>query len=137
MYKHIYIADGVWEELNAYGQFWPGRNQVANASWVKRRTVKNKQLVTSLHRDLDQGEAESITLALELRADLILLDERDGRNAARCLGLRVIGVLGILLEAKQTGLIETVLPHINALRQKAGFYLGEEVYRTFLALAKE
>lgn len=137
LYKHIDIADGVWVELNAYEQSWPGSDQVANASWVKRRTVKNMQLVNSLHRDLDRGEAESIALALELSADLILLDERDGRHAARHLGLRVVGVLGILLEAKQTGLIETVRPHMDALRQTAGFYLKEGVCRAFLELARE
>ena len=46
-------------------------------------TVQNRALVTALQRDLDRGEAETIVLALELGADLTLLDEKEGRHAAR------------------------------------------------------
>lgn len=67
----------MWNELNAYGQTWPGREEVAAAGWTERRSVVNTPLVETLRRDLDPGEAETIALALELNADLVMMDERD------------------------------------------------------------
>jgi hypothetical protein len=137
LYGSLYIAEGVWEELNARGQHWPGRDEVAAADWIERHTVQNQALVTALRRDLDRGEAETIALALELGADLVLLDEREGRHAAQRLELRVAGVVGILLEAKSRSAVDAIRPHLDALRHKAGFYLSEPVYRAALSLADE
>ena len=137
LYRRLHIAEGVWEELNATGRHWPGRDEIARADWIERHTVLNQALVTALRRDLDRGEAETIALALELNADLVLLDEREGRHAAQRLELRVTGVVGILLEAKSQGIIGAVLPHLDALRHKAGFYLSEPVYQAALAAAGE
>ena len=135
LYARLHIAQGVWDELNAGGRRWPGYDQVTAADWVERHAVQNHALVTALQRDLDRGEAETIALALELGADLTLLDEREGRHAAQRLGLRVVGVVGILLEAKANGMIDTVRPHLRALRQTAGFYLSEPLYQHALSLA--
>ena len=137
LYATIHIADGVWEELNAGGKHWPGSEEVATANWVERHAVQNQALTCALEGDLDRGEAESIALALDLGADLILLDEREGRHAAQRLGLQVIGVVGILLEAKVKGAVDALRPHLDALRQTAGFYLSEPLYRSALALAGE
>jgi predicted nucleic acid-binding protein len=82
LYVEVHIADGVWQELNAREQRWPGRDEVAAANWIERHTVQNQALVTALRRDLDSGEAETIALALELSAGLVLLDEQEGRHAA-------------------------------------------------------
>ncbi len=57
LYGRLHIAEGVWEELNARGQHWPGRDEVAAADWIERHTVQNQALVTALRRDLDRGEA--------------------------------------------------------------------------------
>jgi hypothetical protein len=86
---------------------------------------------------LDRGEAETIALALELGADLVLLDERDGRYTAQRFGLRVVGVLGVLLEAKSKGLIKNIKPYLDMLRQQAGFYIRETLYQQMLILAGE
>jgi len=137
LHAEVYIAEGVWDELNAGGESWPGSDQVAAAHWVHRSAVSNRALVVALQRDLDRGEAESIALALELDADLVLLDEREGRRAARRLGLRVVGVLGLLLEAKAKGLVPALRPYLDALRERAGFYLSDGVYDYALALAHE
>lgn len=137
LYDNVRIPHGVWKELNAGGRHWPGRDEVAEANWIERHAVENQALVVALQRDLDQGEAESITLALELGADLVLMDEREGRHAAQRMGLRVIGVVGILLEAKALRVIDTVRPHLDALRQTAGFYLSETLYQHALDLADE
>lgn len=137
LYGEVHIAEGVWQELNAREQRWPGRDEVAAANWIERHSVQNRTLVTALRRDLHKGEAETIALALELGADLVLLDEREGRHAAQRLELRVAGVVGVLLDAKSQSAVDAIRPHLDALRQKAGFYLAERVYRAALALAGE
>ena len=74
LYSRINIAAGVWEELCAEGGRWPGRAEVAEAKWIERRAVENLPLVAALQRDLDREESESIALAVELEANLVLLD---------------------------------------------------------------
>ena len=137
LYGELHIADGVWAELNAGGYRWPGRDAVAAAAWIQRHRVNNPALVALLQRDLDRGEAETIALALDLQADLVLLDEREGRRIAQRMGLSMIGVIGILLEAKAQGQIERLQSHLDALRHEAGFYLSESVYQRAIVLAGE
>lgn len=137
LFSHVHITQGVWEELNAKDQHWPGCDEVARADWIERHTVQNRALVTALRRDLGKGEGETIALALEFDADLVLLDEREGRHAAQRLELRVTGVVGLLLEAKTRGAVDAIRPHLDALRHEAGFYLSEQVYHSALSLAGE
>ena len=137
LYPGLLIAEGVWDELNAGGRYWPGRNEVVAADWIERRTVQNQPLVNALRRDLDRGESETIALAVEIGADFVLLDEKEGRNAAAHFGLRPIGIIGVLLEAKKKGLTKELRPHLDALRNEAGFYLSERLYRYAFALAGE
>ena len=83
LYAGLHIPAGVWDELNAGDRRWPGCDEVAEADWIESHIVQNQALVTALRRDLDRGEAESIALAVELGADLVLMDEREGRHAAQ------------------------------------------------------
>jgi len=65
---------------------------------------------------LDRGEHDAILLALHLKADLVLMDDREGVEEARSLGLNVTGTLGILDRAAERGLIE-LAPAIARLCQ--------------------
>jgi hypothetical protein len=76
---------------------------------------------------LDSGEAAALSLAVEIHADAVLIDERRGYEVAVQLGLRTIGILGILLRAKSAGLIPAVKPQIDALQREAGFWLSESL----------
>jgi predicted nucleic acid-binding protein len=136
LFEQIAIPEGVWTELNAYGKRWPGSLEVESAVWIKRYAVKDQRLVTTLRRDLDHGEAESIALALELNSNLVLLDEKEGRHAAQRLGLSVMGVVGVLLLAHAKNEIDHVKPYLDALRQTAGFYLSESLYQAVLEQTK-
>jgi hypothetical protein len=74
---------------------------------------------------LDLGETEALALALEIRADAVLLDERLGRRVARTLGLRVTGLLGTLILAKERGHLAAVKPVITDLRVRAGCWFDD------------
>lgn len=68
------------------------------------RGVRNEALVRQLRTTLDDGESEAIALAQELNARLLIIDEYKGRQVAEKMSIRIIGVLGILVEAKRRGL---------------------------------
>ena len=87
-------------------------------------------------RDPDRGESEAIALAVEAQATL-LIDEKDGRNAARRAGLNTLGVLGFLIRAKEMREIARVKPEIAALRVHAGFFIGAALERAVLVSAGE
>jgi predicted nucleic acid-binding protein len=74
--------------------------------------------MSTLHR----GEAEAIALATELKADIVIIDERGARQLATHAGLSVTGVLGILLRAKRAGQIPAVRPEFKAPGQSAFFH---------------
>lgn len=88
------------------------------------------------HR-LDLGEANAIVLALELKATQLLIDERLGRTEAKRQGLRITGILGVLLAAKRQGLISTICPILDQLIGEANFRISKRLYDEALALAGE
>lgn len=137
LFGEIHIPDGVWYELTAYQQRWPGSSEVENADWVHQHSVENQPLVTVLRRDLDLGESQAIALALEIDAQTILLDEKEARRIAQSLGLRPFGTVGILLSAKSKGILPFVRPVLDDLRHIAGFYLSQTIYRLALQAAGE
>jgi hypothetical protein len=126
----IWIPSAVLEELRPE-QDLPGSQAVREAiqaGWMRIEAVKNLPLVRVLQRDLDKGEAEAIALALQLKAEWTLLDEREGRRTAKSLGLKVTGVLGILLRAWQEGNLPSLRTAMDELREKAGFRISDELY---------
>jgi predicted nucleic acid-binding protein len=74
-------------------------------SWVEVRSSADSKRDPSLQK-LDAGEADAITLAIELRADLLLMDDREAVLAARGQGLTVVGTLGVLGVAGRHGLLD-------------------------------
>lgn len=89
-----------------------------------------------LRASLGPGESEALSLALELRAEIVILDDRQGRRLAAGLGLAVAGTAGILLRAKQAGFISAVRP---LLEQLLGFdfHLSQAIVDQVLAEAGE
>jgi predicted nucleic acid-binding protein len=88
-------------------------------------------------RYLHLGEAEVIALATDVKADVVLIDEQEGRQIAARTGLSVIGVLGILLRAKLRGEISALKPEILALRVNARFFIASSLEARILLAAGE
>ncbi len=137
LFERVHVPGGVVDELAHGDVAWPGLTEVQQASWVEVHAISDKVLADALRLDLDRGEAETIVLALELGADLVLLDELAGRHAAQHLGLKVMGVAGLLLRAKALGSVKAIHPLLDRLREQAGFYLSQPVYERILGLADE
>ncbi len=85
---------------------------------------------------IDEGESEAIVLALEIGADLVLLDDYEAREKARVLGLKVVGTIGVLLKAKKRGLIKSLKEEIGKL-QNSGFWIKEDFIKEVLKTADE
>lgn len=86
---------------------------------------------------LHAGEIAALSLALELRADLVLMDEAEGRAAATALKLTTMGLLGILLQARQRSLISSVAPLLDRLEQEARFWMAPSLRASILRAAGE
>ncbi len=105
------------------------------APWIKKAPLSHPRRALA-YAELDQGEAEVLALAEELDARLVVIDERKGRRYAERMGLPRTGSLGVLLLAKQAGLIDSVATLIVKL-QEAGLFLSPDLIRRTLKIAGE
>lgn len=133
-YEKITIPKAVWEELEELDgtpAFETLQDALADGRIVMCEQ-QNSALTTLLLESLDRGEAEAISLAHVLRADLLLMDEHDGRAAAERLGITITGVLGILRRAKLEGVIASLSAEIARLRHVAHFFVSPHLERALL-----
>jgi len=139
LYNQVTIPEAVYRELVDIDPPVPGTLEVQTSCWLEVRQVANRKVVERLQNEvrLDPGESEAIALALDLRAELLLIDERRGRAEANRLGLRITGLLGILIEAKQRNLIVAVKPLMDALIATSEFRVSLTLYTQILAMVDE
>ncbi len=132
LYGALYIPEAVWHEVVVNGAGELGADEVKAAAWIRVKSIANTTLAHALQQQLDAGEAEAIVLTMEVQADLLLMDERVGREVARHLGLRYVGLIGVLVEAKHKGAIREIKSHLDALRDIAGFRIRDTLYERVL-----
>ena len=133
LFGEIIIPKEVWSELIIEGKGKPGTNEIEKVKWIKVEEVKNISLVKTLTKDLDVGESAAIALAIEKKADLLLLDETDARNLAEFYNLIKTGVIGILMKAKKRSLIKEIKPMLDKLRIHAHFWIKPDLYDAILS----
>ncbi len=137
LFGEIYIAQAVYTEAVVAGREAGGaKHEVSSADWIHTVEVKDRLAVEVLLDELDLGEAETIVLAHELGADWILMDEKKGRRKLSQLGMSKMGTVGILLKAKQVGLLSTIQPDLEKLHQQ-GFSISQDVINAVLRQAGE
>ncbi|MGD1905546.1 MAG: DUF3368 domain-containing protein [Leptolyngbyaceae cyanobacterium] len=132
LYGTVLIPEAVYRELTDPDFPVAGVTEVQQLDWIQIRRVNKRDILEALSGELDLGEAEAISLAVELQADQVLMDERRGRLIAARFALRYTGIMGILVEAKARGLIVAVKPLLDALIHQAGFWVSESLYNTVL-----
>ena len=128
-FTEVWIPDAVRSELERIPNL-EAKASIEGAfqeGWLRCRAVRHPRLIAALASELDKGEAEAIALAAEMQADVVLLDEKEGRSLARRAGLQVRGVLGVLIRAKARGEISSVGAVIKALRSRAGFFIAPDL----------
>jgi predicted nucleic acid-binding protein len=137
IYGTVIIPKVVANELNA-AQDTRIQN-ILNLEWIQIQSLGDPTIAENLRqsKNLDLGEAYAIALAVQLKADELLIDERIGRREAQHYGLSVIGLLGVLVIAKQRNLIFKVQPVMNALINQAGFRVSVQLYDRILSLSRE
>jgi len=134
-YEEVFVPNAVWREVTAATGPRAGASETLQAyqqGWLKVQTPNNHQLVSSLQTSLGAGEAEAIALASELRANLLLIDESDGRKQARALGLMIAGTVGVLMRGKQAGKIKELKPILDILIQQHNFRVARDLYKEVL-----
>ena len=105
------------------------------AGWLELDSTATSPVVPPFA--LDAGDAAAIALALSLNADVLLIDEKRGRAAARHAGLTVAGVLGELLHARMGGILPSLRTELHRLRSEAGFFIDPGIERFILSQADE
>lgn len=105
--------------------------------WVRLSGAVNIPPEVSACPNIDPGETEALALALQLHADLILVDDLAARRAAVILHQRFTGIGGILLKAKAAGLIFSVATCLDQLQAQSRFFIAPTLRHELLRLAGE
>jgi len=139
LYEQVIVPEAVYRELGDIEPPVPGTIEVQTAPWLEVRQVINRDAVKRLQDEvrLDPGESEAIALSLELKTALLLIDERRGRAEADRLGIKITGLLVILIEAKRKHLIVAVKPLMDSLIATSDFRVSPALYNQILDLVNE
>ena len=129
LYDEVFIPGAVRDELAEVHSQLPGFIQVV--------PIADTAFYSRLRAELDEGEAEAIVLAKQLKANELLIDESNGRRVALREGMQVIGLLGVILEAKGRGLIPSVRELTKQLETEARFYVTDAVKEIIFCAANE
>jgi predicted nucleic acid-binding protein len=137
LYGEVFVPPAVADELEHPRPASAVVVHVAEHPFFRLQSPAEYTRVAQLRRHLDPGESEAIALAEELKADLLLIDDRRGRAHASRLGFATMGVVGVLLSAKQAGMISHVAPLLDRLRAELRFFISDVVRAEVLRRAGE
>ena len=130
LFDQIIVPVAVYNEISLPSGK-PGHDMLGMVDYIHIEQVQNGFAAGLLRSQLDYGEAEAIVLALELGADILILDEKKARKVAQANTQRVIGTIGILQMAKGKGLISDMKTQLDELIAN-GIWIDSRLYRTVL-----
>jgi predicted nucleic acid-binding protein len=84
--------------------------------WIKIEEVQDKKFLSDLLLQVDAGEASAIVLAVQLQPALLIIDDLKGRSLAEYLRLTYTGTLGVLVKAKQDGVISSLREYFEKIK---------------------
>jgi predicted nucleic acid-binding protein len=125
LYKTVTITQDI---LSEYGEKLP--------DWIEVQQAKDHYRQQLLEMQIDKGEASAIALALEINDNIVILDDWKARKLAERLGLSVTGTLGVIIRAKNTGIINSIKPYLDKIRE-TNFRISEELEQIALQEANE
>ncbi|WP_373494314.1 DUF3368 domain-containing protein [Aquiflexum sp.] len=125
-FYQILIPESVYEELQSLKNYGYDLGPISHGSFIVAE-CRNKTAVNELIKVLDIGESESIIISMERSADLLLIDEKKGRKIAENLGIKITGILGLLIKAKIEGKIDSLKSEIEVLKEKLNFRLDDKL----------
>ncbi|MDE7046084.1 MAG: DUF3368 domain-containing protein [Acetatifactor sp.] len=132
LFEAVYIPEAVYRELTDNEAFSEEVRMVQECEFLYMQKVDNGKSVAILQNftGLDAGESEAIILADEMNSDVLLMDERKGRQVAKKLGIRITGTIGILTQAFDEGILtkEDVERCIERLKE-SGIRISEKLYQ--------
>lgn len=133
-FSTITIPQQVWDELMAGTEGVEALQSCRDEGTIQIVSTPGTELFVELRRELDAGEAAALAYAARNDAELVLIDERDGRRAARRHDLPVTGVIGILLRAAEDSAdLQTDLEDL----QEAGFWISADLYERAIERADQ
>jgi predicted nucleic acid-binding protein len=134
LYGQVTVPEAVYREIMA-GYDKEYFTDLRDFDWITVEAIGSVALRQALY-DLDDGEAEVIVLAREQSADIVIIDEKNGRRAAKRLGLTLTGTIGVLLTAKERGFITEVAPLLSELQQ-CHSWMSKGLIKTAIEMAGE
>lgn len=128
LFGKVILPDAVFQEILQLRSFGYDLKEILTADWIEVKSPTHVSEVGKLLHHLDIGEAEAIVLAKELHADLLVMDESKGRGLAKQEGITIIGLAGILVEAKEAGYITSVKSLLDRLIHEVNFRMSRQLY---------
>ena len=135
LFGKILIPQAVYQELTSNEAFQEEAAAIRNCPFLEVVSISDGRVVDILRRatGLDLGESEAIIYAESSSADVLLIDERKGRQVAISMGLPVMGSIGVLSEAHASGLLTAEAFRIALEKmQDAGIRLSERLIQSVL-----
>lgn len=133
LFETVLIPPAVRDEV--FGS--PSGRTVTMPDFIRVETLLSETAVLFLRMNLHVGESEAIALALDKGIDRIILDDKQARETAGRLGLRVIGTLGVLMLAKEKGHVVEVRPLVIQMMDRISFRIAPAVLNRALARLNE
>jgi hypothetical protein len=135
LYGVITIPEGVVDELEQGRSQGEDVPQLEAYPWIAVLKVSPPQYL-DLITDLGRGESEVLAIAADHPSALLILDDRLARGIANIQGFRFTGTAGVLLRAKQKGIIPALKPVLESL-VSLNFRLKPDLFKSILSLAGE